>query len=102
MLGFSKIYAEVLRNAWKEGEKITSETVASVIYFNSKPISRDHSDRPKMIRNAIMTLRRMQAEGLISNVSKEGRVNVYHVISKEKLKYQIIEEIRQLFGKDFI
>ena len=102
MLGFSKIYAKVLRKAWKEGDKITSETVAAIIYFNGKPIPSDHSDRPKMIRNAIMTLRRMQAEGLISNVSKERRINVYEVISKKKLKYQIIEEIRQLFGKDFI
>ena len=102
MLTFSKIYAEVLRKAWKEGGKITSETVASTIYFDGRPIPPNHRDRPKMIRNAIMTLRRMQAEGLISNVSKDGRINVYHVISKEKLRYQIMEEIRQLFGKDFI
>lgn len=102
MIGFSEIYAKVLRKAWKRGGVVTSEQIASVLYFDGKPIPKDNPQRHRMIRNSIMTLRRMQAEGLISAVTTKGRINVYKVIGKDELKVKIYEELRQLFGEDFI
>ena len=101
-MGFSELYAKVLRKAWQQNDEITSDQVASVLYFNSRPIPETHQDRPKMIRNAIMTLKRMQGDGLISAVAIERRKNVYKVKDRNKLKAEVLEELRQLFGKDFI
>ncbi len=102
MIGFSEIYAKVLRKAWEQNDEITSDQVASVLYFKNRPIPDTQSDRSKMIRNAIMTLKRMQSEGLIASIKEEKRKNIYKVKERDKLKTEILEEIRQLFGVDFI
>ncbi len=102
MIGFSEIYAKVLRKAWEQNDEITSDQVASVLYFENRPIPETQSDRAKMIRNAIMTLTRMQSEGLIASVKAEKRKNVYKVKAKCQFRTEIIENIRELFGVDFI
>jgi hypothetical protein len=101
-MGFSELYAKVLRKAWQQNDEISSDQVAAVLYFNGRPIPETHLDRPKMIRNAIMTLKRMRSEGLISAVTVERRKNVYKVKDRNKLRAEILEELRQLFGKDFV
>ena len=102
LVGFSEFYAEVLRKAWQQNNEITSDQVASVLYFSSRPIPETHKERPKMIRNAIMTLKRMEGEGLICAVTIERRRNVYKVIDRDKLRAEILEELQHLFGKDFM
>ena len=102
MVCFSELFAKVLTKAWQQNDEITSEQVASVLYYDGRPIPKSHQERSKMIRNAIMTLKRMQGEGLIASVKSEREKNIYRVKEKNKLRSEILGELRELFGKDFV
>lgn len=98
---FSKEYAKILTSAWKKGNVITSEDVASILYYSGKCIPND--ERPRAIRNAVMTLTRMQNDGLITDVFKneKKRMRQFKVISREELKTRLSKELRELFGDNF-
>ena len=98
---FSIEYAKVLRNAWKKGNIVTSEDVASILYFSGKPIPR--IERPRAIRNAVMTLTRMKGDGLIIDIAKDEkkRMRQFKVIGKDELKTLFSKELKELFGDNF-
>lgn len=97
---YSQEHAKVLRLAWSKGNVVTSEDVASVLYYGGKSIPQ--SERSRAIRNAVMTLTRMSEEGLIIDIVKDEkrRMRKYKVISKEQLKTRILSQLDELFGKN--
>jgi hypothetical protein len=100
-LVFNQDYAKILTNAWRKGNLVTSEDVASVLYYGGKNIP--DNERSRAIRNAVMTLTRMKNDGLITSILKDKnkRMRQFKVISKEDLKTRISKELRELFGNDF-
>jgi len=100
-LVFSQDYAKVLTNAWRKGNIVTSEEVASILYYAGKRVPDD--ERSRAIRNAVMTLTRMQADGLIMSTLKneKKRMRQFRVISKDELRTRISKELKELFGNDF-
>lgn len=81
---------------------ITSEDAASILYYEGKHIP--ISERPRAIRNAVMTLKRMQNDRLIIGVVKDGKTRMrrFKVVSREELRIRISKELRELFGEHFL
>jgi hypothetical protein len=98
---FSQDYAKILTTAWRKGNFVTSEDVASVLYYEGKSIP--DNERSRAIRNAVMTLTRMKNDGLIKSVLKaqSKKMRQFKVISKQELKTLISKELKELFGNDF-
>jgi hypothetical protein len=98
---FSQDYAMILTSAWQSGGIVTSEDVASILYYSGKSIP--GNERSRAIRNAVMTLTRMQTDGLIANIFKgeKKRMRQFKVISREDLKTRISKELKELLGENF-
>jgi RNase P/RNase MRP subunit POP5 len=98
---FSEEYAKILRSAWKKGNVVTSEDVASILYFSGKRIPSE--ERSRAIRNALMTLTRMKSDGFIVDVAKDEkkRMRQFKVIGRDELKSLILKELKELFGDNF-
>lgn len=99
---FSEDYAKILRTAWKKGDLVTSEDIASILYCGGKRIPKE--ERSSVIRNAVMTLTRMKNDGLIIGINKDEkkRMRTFQVISKAELRTKISKELKELFGEDFL
>ena len=98
---FSEDYAKILRTAWKKGNLVTSEDIASTLYFAGRPVPNE--ERSRAIRNAVMTLTRMQNDGLIKAIVKDEkkRMRTFQVVSREELRTKISRELKELFGESF-